>query len=197
MLATYLKFILNHTNKQKIIKFMTQLYFFYSTMNAGKTTSLLQCNYNYKKIKIKTLLLIPEIANKNGYIISRIGLKKKAKIIYENLNIFKYIKKMKNIKIIFIDEAQFLSKKHIYEIISIVDILKIPVFAYGLRTDFKSHLFNGSKYLLSLADKIIEIKTLCCKCTKKAIMNVKINFKKKNYNRKTNRYKQKQLFTSM
>lgn len=158
---------------------MTHLYFFYSTMNAGKTTLLLQCNYNYRKMKIKTLLLIPEIANKKGYIVSRIGLKKKAKIISEKLNIFKYIKKKKDIKIIFIDEAQFLSKKHIYEIISIVDILKIPVFTYGLRTDFRSHLFNASTYLLGLADKIIEIKTLCNKCTKKATMNVKINFKKK------------------
>ncbi|HIH2762624.1 MAG TPA: thymidine kinase [Candidatus Azoamicus sp. MARI] len=158
---------------------MTNLYFFYSTMNAGKTTSLLQCNYNYTKMKIKTLLLIPEISNKKGYIISRIGLKKKAKIINKDLNIFKYIKKMKHIKIIFIDEAQFLSKKHIYEIISIVDILNIPVFTYGLRTDFKSHLFDGSKYLLSLADKIIEIKTLCSKCTKKATMNVKVNYGKR------------------
>jgi len=148
-------------------------------MNAGKTTSLLQCNYTYTQMKIKTLLLIPEIANKKGYIISRIGLIKKAKIINENLNIFKYIKNIKDIKVVFIDEAQFLSKKHIYEIISIVDILKIPVFTYGLRTDFKSHLFNGSKYLLALADKIIEIKALCSKCTKKATMNVKINYDKK------------------
>ncbi len=158
---------------------MTYLYFFYSTMNAGKTTSLLQCNYNYTKLNFKTVLFIPEIAHKEGYIISRIGLKKKAKIIYEDLNIFKYIKKIKNIKIIFIDEAQFLSKKHIYEIISVVDILKIPVFTYGLRTDFKSHLFNGSKYLLALADKIIEIKTLCSKCAEKATFNVKINYNKK------------------
>lgn len=158
---------------------MTKLYFFYSTMNAGKTTSLLQCNYNYRKTGIKTLLLIPEIANKKGYITSRIGLKKKAKIITDNLNIFKYIIKKNYIKIIFIDEAQFLSKKHIYEIISIVDILKIPVFTYGLRTDFKSHLFNGSKYLLALADKLVEIKTLCSKCTKKATMNVRTISQKK------------------
>lgn len=153
-------------------------------MNAGKTTSLLQCNYNYTKMKIKTLLLIPKIANKKGYIISRIGLKKKATIIDENLNIFKYIKNKKKIKIIFIDEAQFLSKKNIYEIMSVVDILKIPVFTYGLRTDFKSHLFEGSKYLLTLADKIIELKTLCSKCVKKATMNVKINENKKIINGK-------------
>lgn len=160
---------------------MTKLYFFYSTMNAGKTTSLLQCNYNYRKVKMKTLLLIPKIGKNDGMIISRLGIKKKAKTIDENLNLFKYTKNLKNIDIIFIDEAQFLSKKNIYEIICIVDILNIPVFAYGLKTDFKSKLFDGSKYLLALADKIIEIKTICSRCTKKAIMNVKI----KNNNKKT------------
>lgn len=157
---------------------MTKLYFFYSTMNAGKTASLLQCNYNYKKLKIKTLLLIPQIAN-NRIIKSRIGIESKAEIISENLNLYKYIKKKSKIKIIFIDEAQFLSKKNIYELVCIADILKIKVFAYGLKTDFKGKLFNGSKYLLTMADKIIEIKTICSKCIKKATMNIKIKNKKK------------------
>ena len=160
-------------------KLMSKLYFFYSAMNAGKTTQLLQYNYNCLEKNMKTLLFIPNIVNKNGIITSRIGLKKQAIKITDNFNIFKYIKNYK-IKIthVLIDEAQFLKKKHIYELISIVDILKISVLTYGLRTDFKSNLFEGSKYLLALSDKLIEIKTLC-KCGKKAIMNAKIHEKKK------------------
>ena len=158
---------------------MSYLHFIYSAMNAGKTTSLLQYNHMYKNLNLQTLLLIPKIASKDGFIISRLGLKKKAKIIDDDLNIFKHVRKNKNIKIILIDEAQFLSKKHIYELIGITDKLKIPVLTYGLKTDFKSKLFLGSKYLLELADKIIELKTLCSKCCKKATMNVKFNKKKK------------------
>lgn len=160
---------------------MAKLVFFYSAMNAGKTTHLLQQNHILKKNKIKTLLLIPEIAEKNGIIKSRIGLKSQGIKINENLNLFKYIKnKTDKIKYILIDEAQFLKKKHVFEIISIVDILKISVLTYGLRTDFKTRLFEGSKYLLALADEIIEIKTLC-KCGRKATMNTRISKNKKKY----------------
>jgi len=156
---------------------MAKLYFFYSTMNAGKTTLLLQYNYNYKEKNIKTLLFVPSIANKNGIIKSRIGLKENAIKITTDFNIFKYIKNYKiKLKYILVDEVQFLNKKHIFELISIVDILKISVLTYGLRTDFKSNLFEGSKYLLALSDKIIELKTIC-QCGRKAIMNAKTNKK--------------------
>ena len=154
---------------------MSYLSFFYSTMNAGKTTQLLQHNHTFLKNKFNTILFIPDIAHKNGIIKSRIGLKKTAIKITDNFNIFKYIKQIKKkINYILIDEAQFLKKKHIFELISIVDILNISVLTYGLKTDFKSKLFEGSKYLLALSDKLIEIKTLCL-CGKKAIMNAKIN----------------------
>ena len=154
---------------------MANLYFYYSTMNAGKTTSLLQYKYNCEKKKINTMSFIPKIANKYGIIKSRIGLQTKGIAVNEKFNIFKYVlnhKKKKNH--IFIDEAQFLTKKQVYQLTSITDYLKINIFAYGLKNNFKSELFEGSKYLLILSDKIIEIKTICY-CGKKAIMNVKIS----------------------
>lgn len=158
---------------------MAKLYFFYSAMNAGKTTHLLQQNHNLKEKNLKTLLFIPEIAGNNGVIESRIGLKENAIKITNNLNLFVFTRNYKeNIKYILIDEAQFLKKKNVFEIISVVDILNISVFTYGLRTDFKSKLFEGSKYLLSMADNIIELKTLCS-CGRKAIMNVRTNLNKK------------------
>ncbi len=153
---------------------MAKLHFYYATMNAGKTTLLLQNNYNNEEKKINTLLLIPNITSKNGIIYSRIGISRKAILINEHLNLFLFLTKLiKKPKIILIDEVQFLTKKQIFELISIVDILKINIFTYGLRTDFKGNLFNGSKYLLAFADKIIEIKSIC-KCGDKAIMNLRI-----------------------
>lgn len=158
---------------------MSKLFFFYSSMNAGKTTSLLQCNYTYRKMKYNTLLFVPSIAKSNGFIVSRIGLKEHAITIDNDFNIFKYVRVRENIKLILVDEAQFLTKKTVFELISIVDYLNIDVFTYGLRTDFKSNLFIGSKYLLTYSDKIIELKTLCFKCSKKAIMNAKLMFGKR------------------
>lgn len=155
---------------------MTELHFYYSAMDAGKTTALLQLEHIYKKKQFETLILIPKISNKNGIVKSRIGIKAQGVAIDEKFNIFKYIKKKKKKLIIFIDEAQFLKKKQIFQLTQIVDILNMPVLTYGLRTDFKGKLFEGSKYLLSLADKLIEIKTICY-CGKKATMNVKIDEK--------------------
>lgn len=150
---------------------MAKLYFFHSTMSAGKTTSLLQYNHTCLKRNVNTLIFI---TNVKSSIESRIGLKKNAIQINNKFNIYKYIKKYEHMIInILVDEAQFLTKKQVYELITIVDNLKINVLTYGLRTDFKLKLFTGSKYLLSLSDKIIEIKTLC-KCGKKAITNIRL-----------------------
>lgn len=158
---------------------MANLYFYYSTMNAGKTTLLLQNKYNYDSKFVTSLLFVSAISNNRGIVYSRIGLKKKAIVIYNNLNIFKYIKTLYNRpKLILIDEVQFLTKKQIFELIGIVDILDINILTYGLRTDFKSELFIASKYLLALADKIIEIKSFC-KCGKKSIMNARFDLDRK------------------
>ncbi len=158
---------------------MSRLVFFYSAMNAGKSTLLLQKNYNCISNNIPTLLFIPFIVNNNGFIESRLKISEKAIIIKNDFNLFNYVNKLFFIpKIVFVDEVQFLNKKHIFELIAIVDILKIDVYTYGLRTDFRGKLFNGSKYLLALADKLVEVKTACF-CGKKAIMNVMVDNKKK------------------
>lgn len=161
---------------------MAKLYFYYSTMNAGKTTSLLQSSYNYFEKGMRTLLFTPKIDNryKNNLITSRIGLSSKAITIDNEFNIFKYVinkyNNLLNISCILIDEVQFISKKQIYQLINIVDILNIPVITYGLRTDFKGEPFLASIYLISIADEISEIKTICY-CGKKAIMTMRIDVK--------------------
>tara|TARA_B100001093_G_scaffold408723_1_gene397642 strand:+ start:332 stop:895 length:564 start_codon:yes stop_codon:yes gene_type:complete len=157
---------------------MAKLHFFYSTMNAGKSTSLLQVNHNYKEKNNKTLLFLPEVAYKSnkGKIKSRIGLHAKAICITDKYN-FRLIKNLDDISCIFVDEAQFLKKKHIKELSRIVDKKNINVMCYGIRTDFKGNLFSGSKALLALADNIIEIKTVCRFCEKKAIMVKRIDNK--------------------
>lgn len=158
---------------------MAKLYFYYATMSAGKTALLLQNDYNNIEKKISSMLFVPNIYSENSLIDSRIGIKKIAFSITESLNIFKYLKSLYlKPKFIFIDEAQFLSKKHIFEILAIVDLLEINVYAYGLRTDFRGKLFIGSKYLFSFADKIFEVKSLCL-CGNKAIMNARFFLGKK------------------
>jgi len=158
---------------------MAKLHFFYSTMNAGKSTALLQSNHNYLESDLKTMLFIPEeIGTKsNGKIISRIGLKADAIVVNKNYCFYDEIEKTKykEISCIFIDEAQFLSKKQVHSLGRIADELNIPVMCYGIRTDFQGELFEGSKELLALADNLKELKTICSLCDKKATMVVRIN----------------------
>lgn len=157
---------------------MTYLYFYYSAMNAGKSTSLLQSSYNYQEMGMKTLILTSKIDTRfsKGKITSRIGLTEKAILFSKKTNIKKIIKhnKKKKIHCILIDECQFLTKKQVKQICIIVDKYKIPTLCYGLRTDFKGNLFEGSKYLLAWADKLIELRTICF-CGKKANRVLKIN----------------------
>jgi len=158
---------------------MAKLHFFYSTMNAGKSTALLQSNHNYLESDLKTMLFIPEeIGTKsNGKIISRIGLNADAIVVNKNYCFYDEIEKTKykEISCIFIDEAQFLSKKQVHNLGRIADELNIPVMCYGIRTDFQGELFEGSKELLALADNLKELKTICSLCDKKATMVVRID----------------------
>ena len=160
---------------------MAKLHFFYSTMNAGKSTALLQSNHNYLESDLKTMLFIPEeIGTKsNGKIISRIGLKADAIVVNKNYCFYDEIEKTKykEISCIFIDEAQFLSKKQVHNLGKIADELNIPVMCYGIRTDFQGKLFEGSQELLALADNLKELKTICSICDKKATMVVRLNEK--------------------
>tara|TARA_Y100000748_G_C15288002_1_gene407242 strand:+ start:75 stop:656 length:582 start_codon:yes stop_codon:yes gene_type:complete len=158
---------------------MAKLHFFYSTMNAGKSTALLQSNHNYLESNLKTILFIPkEIADKTeGKIISRIGLEADAIITDKNYKFFDEVEKKdyKNISCIFVDEVQFLTKNQIRDLSKIADELNIPVMCYGIRTDFQGKLFNGSMELLAIADNLKELKTICSECDKKATMVVRLN----------------------
>ena len=160
---------------------MAKLHFFYSTMNAGKSTALLQSNHNYIESDLKTLLFIPhEIAKKsNGKIISRIGLEAEAIVVNKEYEFYKEIerKDFKKVSCIFVDEAQFLSRKQVHDLGKISDELNIPVMCYGIRTDFQGKLFEGSQELLALADNLKELKTICSECDKKATMVVRLNEK--------------------
>lgn len=159
---------------------MAKLYFYYSAMNAGKSTVLLQSSYNYKERGMDTLLFTPSIDTRygQGKISSRIGLSAEAMSFDSDLNLFEYTKlqKQQNPKLacILIDEAQFLNREQVLQSSDIADKLNLPVLAYGLRSDFQGMAFEGSLNLLIWADNLIEIKTIC-HCGKKATMNARID----------------------
>lgn len=157
---------------------MAQLYYRYSTMNAGKSLELIKVAHNYEERGKKVICLAPVIGedDKSGVINSRIGLKRDAIAIREDTNILKlFMRLMEREKpdCVLIDECQFLKKHHVLELTEIVDSFDIPVLAYGLKNDFRNELFEGSYYLLIYADKIEEIKTICW-CGRKATMVARI-----------------------
>ena len=151
---------------------MAQLYFYYSTMNAGKSTHLLQSSYNYRERDLNTLLFTAQIDDRfaKGKVSSRLGIHADAQLFNETTNVFSQVKTyIENNKLacVLIDEAQFLTKHQVKELTDIVDELNIPVLAYGIRTDFLGETFGGSAALLAWADKLVELKTIC-HCGKKA-----------------------------
>ena len=158
---------------------MAKLYFYYSAMNAGKTTTLLQSSFNYQERGMNTMLFTAAIDDRSGQykISSRIGLEANAHLFDANVDLFVKIAdalKSKPLHCILIDEAQFLTYEHVLQLGSVADSLKIPVLCYGLRTDFQANLFEGSKWLLALADELLELKTICT-CGSKATMNLRID----------------------
>ncbi|MDF1653997.1 MAG: thymidine kinase [Coxiellaceae bacterium] len=161
---------------------MAKLHFYYSAMNAGKSTTLLQSSHNYRERGMDTLLLCPEIDDRHGVgkITTRIGLQVNATIFNKDVNLFEHVQlslqKNPNIHCILVDEAHFLSKQHVAQLCQVVDKLDIPVLAYGLRSDFQGEPFEGSLYLLVWADQLLEIKTIC-HCGAKATMNMRIDEK--------------------
>ena len=156
---------------------MAKLHFFYSTMNAGKSTSLLQSNHNYKESGLDTMIFLPNETSKlsKGKIVSRIGLNAKAVIADKDFDFIDYIDKHKSKKLscVLIDEAQFLTKNQVRQLGQVADKLNFPVMCYGIRTDFRGELFEGSSELLALADNLIELKTICSYCVRKATMVVR------------------------
>jgi thymidine kinase len=158
---------------------MAKLYFNYSSMNAGKSTALLQADHNYRERGMTTILFTSSKDERYGKneIVSRIGIKAPATYFFENTNIFEEVlqeSKKNHTNCVLIDEAQFLSKDQVFQLGRIVDELNIPVLTFGIRTDFKGELFEGSQYLLAWSDNIKEIKTVC-HCGGKATMVVRIN----------------------
>ena len=157
---------------------MAKLYFYYSAMNAGKSTVLLQSSYNYHERGMRTLLFVPAIDTRAGLgrIKSRIGLEADALPLPADENIFEHVKSAhaaQPVACVLVDEAQFLTRAQVEQLTDITDTLHIPVLCYGLRTDFQAQLFPGSAALLALADNLTELKTIC-HCGRKATMNLRV-----------------------
>lgn len=156
---------------------MAQLYFYYSTMNAGKSTSLLQSAYNYIERGMRSVIYTAAIDDRDqvGTVNSRIGLSQPALTYNTETNLLTDITNEHNkspIHCLLVDESQFLTKQQVQQLSEVVDNLNIPVLCYGLRTDFQGELFEGSSHLLAWADKLVELKTICG-CGRKANMVVR------------------------
>jgi len=160
---------------------MAQLYFYYSAMNAGKSTSLLQSEYNYRERGMTTRLLTAQIDQRYGAgrISSRIGLEKKADTFTETTDLKAWFTAFNgHTDCILVDEAQFLTPDQVNQLSDLVDEANVPVLCYGIRSDFLGNLFPGSARLLALADKLSELKTVC-HCGRKAIMVARLDEKGK------------------
>ncbi len=153
---------------------MAKLYFYYSSMNAGKSTALLQSSYNYRERGMNTIVLAPRIDDRYsvGKVTSRIGLQTDALTFDPEADLFELIEgkhQNQTLHCVLIDEAQFLTRQQVFELGEVSDRLNIPVLAYGLRTDFQGEPFEGSKYLLAWSDNLKELKAIC-HCGSKATM---------------------------
>lgn len=151
---------------------MAQLYFYYSAMNAGKSTALLQSSYNYQERGMRTVVYTAEIDDRfgAGKVSSRIGLSSPARLFNPQTNLLDEIRAEaadQAVHCVLVDESQFLTRQQVHELSEVVDELDIPVLCYGLRTDFRGELFVGSQYLLAWSDKLVELKTICF-CGRKA-----------------------------
>lgn len=155
---------------------MAKLYFKYGAMGSSKTANALITKFNYEERGMKVWLIKPSIDIRDGadVVRSRIGLEARADIITPDKDLFEEYQKHSDCHVVIADECQFFSAKQIDQLRRIVDMLHIPVLCYGLRTDFLTHLFEGSRRLFEVADSVTEIKTICT-CGKKAIVNARID----------------------
>jgi thymidine kinase len=157
---------------------MAKLYFYYSAMNAGKSTVLLQSSHNYRERGMHTLLFVPAVDTRGGggRILSRIGIDASAMPLPADEDVFAHVRAAhaaQPVACVLVDEAQFLTPEQVGQLSDVVDQLDIPVLCYGLRTDFQARLFPGSAALLGLADNLVELKTIC-HCGRKATMNLRV-----------------------
>jgi thymidine kinase len=158
---------------------MAKLYFYYASMNAGKSTMLLQADFNYRERGMRTMLFTASVHNRDGHgvIASRIGLQQNATVFGSDTDLRAEVEAevaQGKLSCVLVDEAQFLLREQVLQLASICDELDIPVLAYGLRTDFEGKLFEGSGALLAIADTLTEIKAIC-RCGRKATMNLRVD----------------------
>lgn len=158
---------------------MAKLYFYYSSMNAGKSTTLLQSDFNYRERGMDTMLWTAALDDRygQGRIVSRIGLEAQAHLFDSETDMLAAIAAQHDatpLSCVLVDEAQFLTEAQVWQLGGVCDRLGIPVLCYGIRTDFQGQLFPGSAALLGLADSLSEIKTIC-ECGRKAIMNLRVD----------------------
>jgi len=158
---------------------MAKLYFYYASMNAGKSTTLLQADFNYRERGMATMLWTAKVDDRDrvGWIHSRIGLGEPGRVFEPGMDMFAEIAARvdeRPLACILIDEAQFLTRDQVLQLCRVCDELGVPVLCYGLRTDFQGELFEGSAALLGLADTLVELKAVC-ECGAKATMNMRID----------------------
>jgi thymidine kinase len=158
---------------------MAKLYFYYAAMNAGKSTTLIQADFNYRERGMETMLWTAAHDDRSGVgtVGSRVALSAPAHTYDESIDLFAAVGeelKKRKLDCILVDEAQFLSQRHVLQLCEVADRLDIPVLCYGLRTDFQAKLFPGSAALLALADSLIELKAVC-ECGRKATMNLRVD----------------------
>jgi thymidine kinase len=158
---------------------MAKLYFYYSSMNAGKSTTLLQSDFNYRERGMETMLWTAALDDRygRGRIVSRIGLEAQAHLFDPQVDIFAAIAAQHDVtplSCVLLDEAQFLTRDQVWQLAAVCDRIGVPVLCYGLRTDFQGELFEGAAHLLGVADTLSEIKTVC-DCGRKATMNLRVD----------------------
>lgn len=159
---------------------MASLHFYYATMNAGKSTNLIQSAYNYMERGMKTYVIKPSIDTREGKAVvkSRIGSEMECELFDSEADIFGMVSEYTGlngeIAALLVDEAQFLTKDQVFQLGRIVDVLDIPVMAYGLRSDFQGNLFPGSGALFAIANRLVELKTICW-CGKAANMVLRLD----------------------
>ncbi len=158
---------------------MAKLYFYYSSMNAGKSTTLLQADFNYRERGMETMLWTAALDHRfgQGYVTSRIGLKAEAHKFDPETDLLAAISAehaARPLSCVLIDEAQFLTRAQVIQLSDVADRVGIPALCYGLRTDFQAELFPGSAALLGLADSLVELKAVC-ECGRKSTMNLRVD----------------------
>lgn len=154
---------------------MAQLYFRYSTMNAGKSTEILKIAHNYEEQNKRVLLCTPALDDRfgRGVITSRMGFQRDALILDNQVDVVKLVRQQQP-DCVLVDEGQFLTRTQVISLARVVDEVGVPVIVYGLKNDFRNRLFPGSESLLLFADKIEEVKTVCWYCPKKATMLIRM-----------------------